>query len=149
MLEITSKTTTLVASIWLSSQLACAGPQLAKLDPSRTIETDDGYRQDGKALDAADMTEKLSAEPASAPHVSRARTLSTISMILAAAGGALVGWPIGAKIGGDPNPKWGLAAAGGAVILVSVPLALWGSSSLGSAVDAHNAQLPSTPPEPR
>ena len=78
--------------------------------------------------------------------MSRARTLNLIGLILATAGGALVGWPIGGKIGGDPDPTWELAYAGGGAILVSIPLVLWGASSLGSAVDAHNAQLPSTTP---
>jgi hypothetical protein len=143
MLETNTITRTAIAVICLSSQLACAAPQLVKMDPSRSIETDDGYQQSGKTLDPEDMTEKLSQEPAAAEHVSRARTLSTISLILAAAGGALVGWPVGAKIGGQANPPWALAYAGGGAILVSIPFALWGASSMSSAVDAHNGQVES------
>lgn len=139
---------TLLLGPLLSVQVACgAAPTLVKMDPSRPIERDDGYQQQGQPLDPEDMTEKLSKEPEAGPHVSRAKTLSLIAVVLGAAGGALVGWPVGSAIGGDSNPKWGLAAAGGGAILVSIPFATWGASSFNSAVDAHNTRV-GTPPPP-
>src|SRR5690606_38094657 len=109
---------------------------------------DDGYRQGGEPLDPEDMTNRLSEQPAAAAHVSRAKTLGTMGIILAAAGGALVGWPAGEALAGGDDPPWGLAAAGGGAVLVSIPFVLWSASSLSSAVEAHNAALGSPEPPP-
>lgn len=148
MLETNHPLRTLLVGSLLSVQVACgAAPTLVKMDPSRPIERDDGYQQQGQTLDPEDMTAKLAEEPEAAPHVSRAKTLGVITMILGAAGGALVGWPVGSAIAGDSNPKWGLAVAGGGAILVSIPFVFWGVSSFNSAVDAHNTRV-GAPPAP-
>lgn len=138
-------TTNRFACALVSAQLACGAPTLAKMDPNRTIEREHGYQQDGKDLDPNDMSERLAAEPEAAPHVSRSKTLVLIASIVAGAGGALVGWNVAGQLGDGRNSSWGLAAVGGGVILVSVPLALWGASSFGSAVDAHNARVAAEP----
>jgi hypothetical protein len=148
MLETNRSRRTLLLGSLLSVQVACGvAPTLVKMDPSRPISRDDGYQQEGQTLDPEDMTAKLSEEPEAAPHVSRAKTLNLIAVVLGAAGGALVGWPVGGAIAGDSNPKWGLAYAGGGAILVSIPLILWGVSSFNSAVDAHNSRV-GMPPAP-
>ena len=86
MLEIKSTRRTLLASSLVFTQVACgAAPTLVKMDPNRPIQRDNGYRQEGQPLDPEDMTQRLSEEPQAAPHVSRAKTLTTISMILGAA----------------------------------------------------------------
>jgi len=126
--------------IFLSiGELGCAGaPKLTPMDPYRRIETEHGYRQDGKVLDPDDMARKLEKEPAAAPAVRRARTLGTIATVLAAAGGVLVGWPLGEWAADDPHPTWPLAYAGGAALVVSVPLAIWSGTSFAGAVETHN-----------
>jgi hypothetical protein len=147
MLRASTSLRPLLFASLLLAQVACgAAPKLVKMDPSRPIQRDDGYQQDGQTLDPEDMSEKLSEEPEAAPHVSRAKTLALIATILGAAGGALVGWPLGGAIGGESDPPWELAYVGGGVILVSIPLALWGASSFDTAVDAHNARV--EPPLP-
>lgn len=138
----------LVGSV-LSLQVGCgAAPTLVKMDPSRPIERDDGYQQGGQSLDPDDMSAKLSEEPEAAPHVSRAKTLGVVAVVLATAGGALLGWPAGSAIAGEKDPMWELAYAGGGAVLVSIPFMLWGVSSFNSAVDAHNARI-GMPPPPR
>jgi hypothetical protein len=133
------------AGALVSVQLACGAPSLAKMDPNRAIEREHGYQQDGKDLDPDDMSAQLAAEPEAAPHLSRSKTLALIASIVGAAGGALVGWNVAGQLGDGRNSSWGLAAVGGGVILVSVPLALWGASSFDSAVDAHNARVATEP----
>jgi hypothetical protein len=128
-----------------ATQLACGAPTLAKMDPYRAIEREHGYQQDGKDLDPEDMSERLAAEPEAAPHLSRSKTLALIATIVAGAGGALVGWNVAGELGDGRNSSWGLAAVGGGVILVSVPLMLWGASSFESAVDAHNTKVAAEP----
>lgn len=111
------------------------------MDPYRRIETQHGYQQDGKAIDPEDMARKLEREPAAAPAVRRARTLGTIATVLAGVGGALVGWPLGQAAADNPHPTWPLAYVGGGAVVVSIPLAIWGASSMESAVEAHNRGL--------
>jgi hypothetical protein len=63
-----------------------------------------------------------------------------------AAGGALVGWPIGQALAGEDKPLWVLAGAGGGLIAVSIPFSVAASNNLVNAVDAHNAGVGATPP---
>jgi hypothetical protein len=123
-------------------ELGCAGAsKLAPMDPYRRIETERGYRQDGKVLDPDDMARKLEKEPAAAADVRRARTLGTIATVLGAAGGALVGWPLGEWAADDPHPTWPLAYAGAAALVISVPLVIWAGSSMETAVETHNREF--------
>ena len=123
-------------------ELGCAGgPKLAPMDPYQRIETERGYRQDGKVLDPDDMARTLEKEPAAAADVRRARTLATVATVLAAAGGALVGWPLGGGAADDPNPTWALAYAGAGAVVVSVPLLIWSGSSMANAVESHNRKV--------
>lgn len=124
----------------------CASNQkLARMNPLLPIETTNGYRQEGRVLDPEDMGKKLSAAPATAGPANRARVLTTLAVILAGAGGALAGWPLGEYAGGKQDPNWNLLYAGGGAVVVSVPLLLWGVGSMNSAVEAHNRSLSSFP----
>jgi hypothetical protein len=135
---------TLVAT-WLVfgvTGLGCANQaKLAPMDPSSPIETKGGYKQGGKPLARDSMLERLGEEPASESDIATAKTLAVMGQVLGAVGGALLGWPIGEKLGGVEKPHWGLAIAGGATIAVAVPLALWSDSKVSQAVDSHNRSL--------
>jgi hypothetical protein len=96
------------------------------------------YEQRGVSLDQGDMLDKLSERPATRDDVQKARTLQTVAVILGATGGALIGWPIGSAIGGDPDPAWILAGIGAGVVVVSIPFSISSSSSVAKAVKAHN-----------
>lgn len=120
----------------------CAGNQkLARMNSNLPIETEHGYQQGGSELDPKDMKDKLRTEPESASHVQRAEVLGMLAIVLAAAGGGLVGWPLGDKAAGEEHPNWELAYAGGGAIAVSIPLAIWSGDSLNRAVKAHNRSL--------
>lgn len=132
------------AILLAAASIGCAGAKPVPMDPSRPIETKDGYKQDGKALDEGNMLDRLSEEPASQGAVTRARVLATTAVILAGVGGALVGWPLGTAAAGE-DPMWELAAVGGGVIVVAIPLAIWSSASVSSAVDSHNQRFGNAP----
>ncbi len=125
----------------------CAAGKLAPMDPRARIDTQKGYRQDGKLLDRDSMLTELAHEPEAKPDVDKAKALATISLVLAGVGGALVGWQLGARAGGD-DVDWRIAAAGGATIAVALPLGFWSDSSVGAAVESHNRSLGS-PAEPK
>lgn len=114
------------------------------MDPSLPVETKDGYKQAGAPIDRDSMLEVLSSKPASADDAKRAKTLAFVSTVLAAAGGALIGYPLGQKLGGE-EPNWTLAYVGAGSAVASIPLAIWADSSVGSAVEAHNRSLGAQP----
>lgn len=52
--------------------------------------------------------------------------------------------------GGAPDPLWTLAAVGGGLIVVAIPMAVASGSKLEDAVEAYNASLtPGETPKPR
>jgi hypothetical protein len=121
---------------------SCASQRaLVKMDVNRPIETSDGYQQDGRDLDTNDMLDRLAKQRASGPDAKRAQTLSVVSIVLAGAGGVLIGWPLGEKIGGDPEPTWPLAYAGAGALALTIPVIVWEVTSVSSAVRAHNRAL--------
>jgi hypothetical protein len=139
---MTTKTTTYMLCINLAlAGTGCAGAKLAPMDPSRPIETEHGYTQNGTPIDPESMTEQLERERAAAPAVKRAKTLATLAVVLCGIGGALIGWPIGQWAAGEEDPIWPLAYAGVGALGVSVPLVVWSNSSMNSAIDAHNRGL--------
>ena len=105
---------------------------------TRPIETANGYQQDGMDLERADMVEHLAHERESARHIARARTIGVVVVVLSTTGGALIGYPLGQKIGGSQRPLWALAYAGAGALALAVPLLFWEAASVGDAVDAHN-----------
>jgi hypothetical protein len=111
------------------------------MDINRPIDTEDGYQQDGRNLDTKDMLDRLEKEPESGPSVKRARALATLSIVLAGAGGALIGWPLGEAASGNPDPHWPLAYAGAGALALSIPVIVWEIDSVKSAVRAHNRKL--------
>jgi hypothetical protein len=134
------------ATKWMAVALAihglgCVSPK--PMDPTRSIEVTRSffgprYMQDGKAVADAHMIEWLEKEPEAAPYVSRSQTLALTAGLLSAAGGALIGWPLGQEMAGEREPLWPLAGAGAAAFALSIPLMIWGVSSMDSAVEAHN-----------
>jgi hypothetical protein len=131
----------------------CASRPTRAMDPSLPIETDHGYRQRGEPLDQEDMKDQLSKEPSASSHMTRSRVLGVVGQLMAGAGGFLIGWPLGEHLHGD-EPHWNLAYAGAGMVVVSIPVVIWGVDSMNRAVDAHNRALvapalsPSAPPAP-
>jgi hypothetical protein len=99
------------------------------------------YEQNEEPIDLGDMREKLEREPEAAEELAGYGAFATTAMILAVAGGALVGWPLGQAIVGKEDPLWVLAGVGGGLIAVSIPFAIVADNKLGNAVDAHNRRV--------
>ena len=129
----------------LSSSVGCGGtlPKFNASSPveKRSVFLGTEYQQEGKQLDAADLSDKLAKEPASADSVSAAKTYAVLGNILAAVGGFMIGWPIGQAIAGDSDPTWILAGIGGGLAVAGIPFAVASSNNFENAVDAHNESL--------
>lgn len=69
-----------------------------------------------------------------------AKSSSDFANVLGAAGGFMVGWPIGTAIGGG-DPNWTLAAVGAGLIAISIPISGGAKKKAQSAVDKYNSSL--------
>ncbi len=70
----------------------------------------------------------------------KAKNKSVLSSILGGAGGFLIGLQLAnAIIGGEPN--WTVAAVGGGLVVVSIPIFSRSNQLSNQAVDIYNAQL--------
>jgi hypothetical protein len=96
------------------------------------------YMQDNKGIDQANMVTQLSREPEAASAANTSQGLQVLAVILGAAGGAMVGWPIGQAISGERKPLWPLAAVGAGVIVLAVPFEILSVLSMDNAVKSHN-----------
>jgi hypothetical protein len=99
------------------------------------------FRQDGVTIDSADMIRTLGEDARSSQHIAAYKGWRTASLLLAAAGGALIGWPVGEALGGKREPMWELAAIGGGLATVSFPLGVVSEFQLHQAVKTYNAGL--------
>ena len=70
----------------------------------------------------------------------KAKKNNMISTIIGSAGGFLIGWQLGtAIVGGEPN--WTVAAVGGGLIVVSIPIFSRANKQSLEGVDIYNAGL--------
>jgi hypothetical protein len=116
------------------------------MDVRAPVEVSGGYlarsfSQHGASIDRGDMVTRLEDNPEAADLVGASQTKQTIAVIIGAIGGGLVGWPIGAALAGNDDPPWVLAAIGGGLIVVSIPIDVWGDADLVEAVEVHNRQV--------
>lgn len=65
------------------------------------------------------------------------------SSVFGGIGGFMVGWPIGAAIGGG-EPNWAMAAIGGGLILISIPFSTGYSKRAKRAVKIYNNDIKQT-----
>ena len=99
------------------------------------------FSQNGKALSVAQLTDLMKENKEAYSLMKSAKTNQTWGMILGAAGGALVGYPIGTAIGGG-EPKWALAGAGAALIVATIPIVKNFNKKTKKAVELYNADMP-------
>jgi hypothetical protein len=122
----------------------CAGVRQPPYDPSSPVDLD-GYKQQGRAVDRDSLKEGLLKEDGSKELVEKSRAVAIPAQILAGAGGALVGWPLGEAAGGSRDPHWVLAGVGGGVAAVGIALGFWADAIFEDAVKAHNEQVDGQP----
>lgn len=112
-------------------------------NPSDTIEIKQKFGEyqfyeDGKLLNMARLKSALSGDKQAFSEFKSARNAKGIASVLAAAGGALIGWPIGAAIGGG-DPEWAMLGAGVALVGVSIPFIIKANKKFRNAVDLYNS----------
>ena len=93
-----------------------------------------------KSLNSSELTKVLKHDEQAYKEIKAAQPTIVIATIIGAAGGALVGWPIGTAIGGG-DPNWTLAAIGAGLIVVSIPISIKYNKQAKHAVDTYNEGL--------
>ncbi len=102
------------------------------------------YLSNGNTLSIQQLENKLSSNPDAIVYFNKAKSTEAITYILSAAGGALIGWPIGTAIGGG-KPNWVLAGIGAGLIVIDIPLVKSAEKKLKKAVDTYNSGLSPKP----
>ena len=65
---------------------------------------------------------------------------NTFAQIFGAAGGLLIGWPLGTALGGG-EPKWFLAGIGAGLVAISIPLSINFKKKANEALNMHNSLI--------
>lgn len=124
----------------------CAGNPYAG-DAKAPIDVKDtgiGYRysQAGQDLQPKQLVALLEASEANVQADIEGRgALMAVSMVAGAAGGALIGIPLGMWGAGDAEVPWHLAGVGVGTLSVGFPIAFGGDARLHRAVLRHNAHF--------
>lgn len=98
------------------------------------------FKKNGEKLRVRDLMELTRSNPKAFQEMRIAKSNYDASMVFGYIGGFLVGWPLGTALaGGDPN--WALAAAGGGLILISLPFSSGFSKHAMKSMEIYNSGL--------
>jgi hypothetical protein len=142
------------ACVFLVVATGCASQPRPKMRVGAPLENEGDlffrrrFSQEGQVVDTVDVVRNLKQDPASKRHVTASQAWRTVATLTGAAGGALVGWPVGEAIAGKTDPSWELAAVGGALTLTALSLAVLSESQLHRAARAYNESLTTAGPAP-
>jgi len=133
------------AALLSAGLLAGCAPQTVAFDPTRPVERSGlmgaVFKQDGKVVDRGSLRDGLEANEEADRYMDRSRAATIPAYILAAVGGGMMGWAIGASTAPDEDVDSTLLGGGAGVAAGGLLLAVFADSQAGKAVDAHNASL--------
>lgn len=112
---------------------------------SQTIEAEKSwgsyrYTQNGKTLTAGELRNQMNTNEESANLMKKAQVNKTFATIFGAAGGALIGYPIGTAIGGG-DANWTLAGVGAGLVAVAIPFSIGANKRSKEAIDIYNYRI--------
>jgi len=101
-----------------------------------------GYQfyQADKRLNMNQLVKAVKSNEQAYSQIKSAQSTYTFASVIGFAGGFMVGWPIGAAIGGG-EPNWAMAGIGAGLIVASVPLSKKFNKQAKQAVDTFNGGL--------
>jgi hypothetical protein len=104
-----------------------------------TMKKGGKFESDGRTLKPREVLTLMESNEQAHASFKKAKANYDAGQTFGFIGGFLVGWPLGTAIGGG-DPQWGLAAAGGALILASIPFQSAFRKHARTAVGLYNAQ---------
>lgn len=101
-----------------------------------------GYQfyQGDKRLNMNQLVNTMKPYEQAYKQIKSAQSTYTMAMILSYAGGFMVGWPLGAAIGGG-EPNWAMAGIGAGLIVVTIPISQNFNKKVKLAVETYNGGL--------
>jgi len=104
-----------------------------------------GYKfmQNGENLTMSNLVKTMESNQKAFELIKKAQSNNTIASIIGFAGGGLIGWPIGAAVGGG-DANWTLAGIGAGLIAVGIPISSSANRKAKQAVELYNSSLNST-----
>ncbi|MFV0378012.1 MAG: hypothetical protein ACK5JD_12015 [Mangrovibacterium sp.] len=142
------KRTSLVLGLMLLSLFAA----IAQTNPGQiTVKKSFGsnqFFQAEKRLTINQVVKLMEPTPEAYQLMKSARANNTWAAVFGAAGGFMIGWPLGAAIaGGDPD--WVMAGVGAGLVGISIPFASKSTRQSQQAVDGYNESIGSTNYQPK
>jgi hypothetical protein len=104
------------------------------------------FEQNGSLLTYGKMAEMMKSNPEAYSYMQKANGSMGVATVLSFVGGFAIGWQLGAAIGGG-KPNWGIAGAGGALIVISIPIASSSSKDAARAVEIYNNAIKESTPK--
>ena len=96
------------------------------------------YLQNGSTLKYRELENILRSNELAYSQIKSSRSSRTLATILGAAGGFMIGWPIGTAIGGG-DANWTLAAIGAGAAAASIPFSISANRKIKNAVHTYNS----------
>jgi hypothetical protein len=69
------------------------------------------------------------------------KKLQTISMVVNITGGVLIGYPLGAALGGAEDPMFFLAGIGAGIVLLGIPIYSSANRKIHEAIEVYNESI--------
>ena len=108
------------------------------------IENNRIFKQNDIALAPRQLMKITKNNAQAYEEMKKAKANSDFSVVLGAAGGFLIGWPLGTALGGG-EPQWYLAGIGAGLLFLTIPLANGYKKHARNAVDIYNSGLGELP----
>ncbi len=98
------------------------------------------FSQGEQRLNMQQLVKTLKPNEEAYKQIKSARSNQTIGMIFGAAGGFMIGYPLGTALGGG-EPKWIMAGIGAGLVAISIPFSSKANKKAKQAVKTYNQGL--------
>lgn len=104
-----------------------------------------GYQfyQGEKRLNVKQLVNTMKPNEEAYSQMKSAQSSYTTASVISFAGGFMIGWQLGAAIGGG-DPNWAMAGIGAGLFVVSIPISQKYNKQAKQAVDTYNLGLQTT-----
>lgn len=96
-----------------------------------------------QALNMNELANSLKSNEQAYNQIKSALPTYTLALVIGSVGGAMVGWPLGAALGGG-DPNWTMAGIGAGLIVIAIPLSESFNKKAKLAVDTYNGKAETT-----
>ncbi|ASB49151.1 hypothetical protein [Alkalitalea saponilacus] len=135
------KTSIIIISLFIVSFSLTFG-QSAVTDSITVKRVFGGYQfiQGEKRLTMHQLVNAMETNELALQQIKSAQSSHNLATIVGAVGGFMVGWPIGAALGGG-EPNWTMAGIGAGLIVVSIPITQSTNKKTIQAIETYNSGL--------